>query len=64
MDINVRTNVRYKEVQIRYGSASIETGLLDEDEAREMALVFLRAAENLLPDSVERDKLIEIQGVL
>ena len=66
MDIQVREvgHRNYKELRLKEDNTTIQTGLMDDDESREMALTFLRAAEDLLPDSVERDKLIEIQEVL
>jgi hypothetical protein len=61
MDINVKFNDIYKEVIIKEGNSTVETGLLDKHEALEMGIGFIRAAYDLLPDSELRDKLIEIE---
>ena len=61
MDIDVKTNDIYKEMLIKEGNTTIETGLLDKHEATEVAIGLIRAAYDLLPDSVLRDKLIEVE---
>ena len=63
MEITVRNlgYNNYRELTLKEQNVNIETGTLNGDEAREMAVTFVRAAYALLPDSVLRDKLIEIE---
>jgi hypothetical protein len=49
MEIKVRKNSTYFDVSIASGDASIDIGLLDSDEAMELAKKFIGVAEELLP---------------
>ena len=50
MDITVYFNSKYKELKFLADNVSYESGLLDEKEAKELALKLLDAAYELLRD--------------
>ena len=50
MDIEVRFNSKYREIILTIDNTRIESGLLDKDEAKEIADKFISAAEDLLRD--------------
>lgn len=47
MEISIRKNEKFVDVQIEEGSAKIDMGLLDEDEAGEFIQTLLDAASEL-----------------
>jgi hypothetical protein len=66
MEIGIGNNCEYKYVELKEGNTTIETGLLDKDEALDVAKEFISAAEDLLPIDNDdlKEKLIEIREAL
>ena len=64
MDIKVRKFDKYFEMTVEGMSAKIESGTMDEHEAREQAIMLIRAAQGLLPDCHERDELMAVEDIL
>lgn len=64
MEIKVRKFDKYFEMTVEGIDAKIESGVMDEHEAREQAIMLIRAAQNLLPDCHERDELMAVEDIL
>ena len=45
-------SMRYKEVTIKYDQTTVFLGLINQEEANELAQTFIKAADNLL-DNIE-----------
>ena len=54
MEIIVKNSdsMRYKEVTIKYDQTTVFLGLINQEEANELAQIFIKAADNLL-DNIE-----------
>ena len=48
MEILIRKNTIYLDVKVKYGNTTIEIGLLDDKERKELAQILLGAASELL----------------
>ena len=48
MEIIINWNAKYQDISIRYGGTTLDLGLHDERERKELAQIFLAAAEELL----------------
>jgi hypothetical protein len=61
-DFKVHRNLSYKELKVKSMDATIFTGLLDEEEALELASKLINAAESLLPQEYcdQKEILIEL----
>jgi len=50
MEIIVKNSLEYKLVCVKEGGATFDTGLLDYNEAQDLAITFLEAAYDLMRD--------------
>ena len=60
IDVKVRRNGKYLQVDLEVDNFKIDYGLLNNEEAFNLGVALMTTAEELLPDIPERQKLIKL----
>ena len=60
IDVKVRRNGKYLQVDLEVDNFKIDYGLLNNEEAFNLGVALMTTAEELLPDGTERQKLIKL----